>query len=66
MQFTRRRSPDANTKLYVTVNLKREMYEAVEVISFAETCTITEAVHRLLEAGIAVYHQGKEQAAGDE
>lgn len=65
MQFTKRRSSLRVDKPNVTVNLKREMYEAVEVISFAETCTITEAVHRLLEAGIAVYHQRKEQAAGD-
>ena len=66
MQFTRRRSPDANTKLYRTVNLKYELYETVEVISLTEHCTITEAVHRLLEAGIAVYHAGKEQATDDE
>ena len=66
MQFAKRRSSLRVDKPNVTVNLKREMYEAVEVISFAENCTITEAVNRLLEAGIAVYHQGKKQAAGDE
>ena len=66
MQFTRRRGLSEDVKPYVTVNLRREMYEAVEVISLTEHCTITEAVHRLLEAGIAVYHAGKEQGTSDE
>lgn len=48
------------------VNLEAAIYEQLEIIAYTENCTLKEAASRLLEAGIAVYHQGKEQVASDE
>lgn len=65
MQFKPKPPVSYNSKR-AAIGVERHVYEQVETIAFAEHCSMQEAASRLLEAGIAVYHAGKEQAAGDE
>lgn len=65
MEF-KRKPVDHSASTRLAISVERAIYDTVEVIAITEGCTLKEAASRLLEAGIAVYHAGKEQAIGDE